>query len=90
MKHAATTFERINISLPKTTVKLIDKFARKGGRSRFIDTAVRRVIAQNSSKRITELLKEQAQKNASEDLKIVQEWFELEQVTMYEKKKAKS
>jgi len=44
-KRAAGAYARLNITLPRATVGLLDRLTTKGNRSRFIDEAIRKRIA---------------------------------------------
>ncbi len=58
--------KRLNIMLPDATLKVLDRLAPKGDRSRFISQAVLR-------------LKQGALAHAQLDLEIAEEWFPVEQ-----------
>lgn len=74
-----SAYERVNITLPKETLKLIDKLSQKGERSRFLNEAVHFYIKKNGQANIRRLLKEGCIKNAQRDLDIAKEWFHLEE-----------
>lgn len=69
---------RLNVTLPEETVRLMDRVAAKGDRSRFIDDAVRYFVKQRRRRDLKARLKEGAQKRAKRDLHIAEEWFLLE------------
>lgn len=71
--------KRINITLPDTTIAVLDRVATKGNRSRFIDCAVRRFVEVEGTANLRARLKEEALANAERDLAIAAEWFPLEQ-----------
>jgi len=71
--------KRINIVLPEETVKVLDRLAPKGNRSRFISKAVMHYVRTHSRENIRERLKEEALANADRDLKMAAEWFPLEE-----------
>lgn len=71
--------KRINIILPDTTVAVLDRVTMKGGRSRFIDRAVRHFVESESRTNLRARLKAEAIANADRDLKIAAEWFPLEE-----------
>lgn len=71
--------QRINITLPQDTIRLIDRVAEKGDRSRFINQAVRRFVDQVGRKNLRRLIKEGAIREAELDLRLAQEWFPLEE-----------
>ena len=71
--------KRINIMLPDQTVKVLDKVAVKGDRSRFISQAVLHYVQTRSKANLRERLKQGALANAKLDLEIAEEWFPVEQ-----------
>ncbi|HEV8524257.1 MAG TPA: ribbon-helix-helix domain-containing protein [Terriglobales bacterium] len=71
--------KRINITLPEDTIRMIDRVARNGGRSRLIDQAVRRYVAEVGRENLRAKLKEGAIRRAERDLEIAGEWLPLEQ-----------
>jgi CopG family transcriptional regulator / antitoxin EndoAI len=71
--------KRINITLPDTTVAVLDLVTTKGNRSRFIDRAVRRLVETEGKANLRARLKEEALANAERDLAMAAEWFPLEQ-----------
>jgi CopG family transcriptional regulator / antitoxin EndoAI len=71
--------QRINVSLPEETLRLLDRVAGKGDRSRFIDQAVRYYIDDKGRKDLKKRLKEGAQRRATRDLQLSEEWFSLEE-----------
>jgi CopG family transcriptional regulator / antitoxin EndoAI len=70
---------RINIVLPETTVKVLDRVAGKGNRSRLIDEAVLHYVRSHSRRHLRQRLKQEALTNAERDLLMVAEWFPLEE-----------
>ena len=75
----ASTYERVNITLPKETLKLIDKLSQKRERSRFLNEAVRFYVEKKGKVNLKRLLKEGYVKSAKRDLEIAREWFHLEE-----------
>ena len=71
--------KRVNIMLPDATVKVLDRVARKGDRSRFISQAVLHFVETQSMANLRERLKRGALANAKLDLQIAEEWFPAEQ-----------
>lgn len=71
--------KRLNIMLPDATVKILDRVAPKGDRSRFISQAVLHYVATQSKANLRERLKQGALANAKLDLEIAEEWFPMEQ-----------
>jgi CopG family transcriptional regulator / antitoxin EndoAI len=73
-KAAARSYERINISLPRSTLTLLDRIASKGNRSRFIDEAIQRFAKSRSRSELRRLLEEDGRVNKERDLAIHVEW----------------
>lgn len=71
--------KRINIVLPDTTVKVLDRVAPKGGRSRFISQAVLHYVETVGKRSLKEQLKAGYEANAARSLEIAAEWFPLEE-----------
>ena len=70
--------KRLNITLPESTVTLLDTLVEKGERSSFIDTAIKTYVEQISQKSLREKLKEGAIIRSNRDLSLSQEWFDVE------------
>lgn len=79
--------KRVNITLPYDTLHLIERVAPRGGRSRFLDDAVRFYVKEAGRARVHALLRESALKRSDRDLGLVEEWFPLEQEIWRENKK---
>jgi CopG family transcriptional regulator/antitoxin EndoAI len=73
-----TTHKRINITLPESTVAMIESVADKGGRSRLIDSAVKLYVKGLKQKSLKQQLKEGALARAERNLQVAQEWSHLE------------
>ena len=71
--------QRINVSLPEETLRLLDRVAGKGDRSRLIDQAVRYYIDQKGRRELKKRLQEGAIRRAARDLQLTEEWFPLEE-----------
>jgi CopG family transcriptional regulator/antitoxin EndoAI len=71
--------KRINIVLPDTTAKVLDRVAPKGNRSHFISQAVLYYVHSMSRQNLRDQLKAGYQANAEENLNIAVEWFPLEE-----------
>ncbi|MGI8741984.1 MAG: hypothetical protein ACR2NN_05340 [Bryobacteraceae bacterium] len=67
--------KRLNIVLPETTVKTIDRLARPGERSRFIDTAVRHYVSHHSTEALRARLEQTAVRDQDIDRQVAKEWF---------------
>lgn len=72
-------YRRVNITLPEATIRLIDRAAEKGDRSRLIDAAVKHFVRQVRRSSLRKLLKEGAVRRAERDLLLAEEWFPLEE-----------
>ena len=70
---------RLNITLPEETVRLIDRVAKRGNRSRLISDAVTRYVKELGRANLRRRLKQGAKRRADRDLAIAEEWFALEE-----------
>jgi metal-responsive CopG/Arc/MetJ family transcriptional regulator len=80
-KAIAKPYERINVTLPRHTLALIDRVVEKGDRSKVIDTAVLEYIRKTSKDNLRKGLKEGALRNAAHDLALADEWFSVDEET---------
>ena len=71
--------KRINVVLPVETIKVLDRVAPKGNRSRLISAAVLHYVQCSAKSNLAKRLKEGALANAQRDLEIAQEWFPLDE-----------
>ena len=71
--------QRINVSLPEETLRLLDRVAGKGDRSRLIDEAVRYYIDEKGRRELRKRLKEGAIRRTPRDLQLREAWFPLEE-----------
>jgi CopG family transcriptional regulator/antitoxin EndoAI len=69
---------RINVTLPEETVRLVERVSAKGGRSRFIDLAIKRYVTEIGRTNLRKKLKEGALRRAPRDRQLAEEWFLLE------------
>jgi len=67
--------QRLNITLPQETIRLIDRATKRRDRSRFIDDAVRFFVKEHRRADLRAILKEGAIKRAKRDLGIAEAWF---------------
>ena len=72
-------YRRINITLPQETVKLLDRVARRGDRSRLINQAVRSYVREVGQARLRQQLKAGYLQTAESDRRVVQDWFLLDE-----------
>jgi CopG family transcriptional regulator/antitoxin EndoAI len=70
---------RINVILPEETVRVLNRIAPKGSRSRVISDAVMHYVSTRSKTNLAEQLKAGALANAKRDMAIAEEWFPLEE-----------
>ena len=70
--------KRVNVTLPEETIRLIDRSASLGNRSRFIAEAVRYFVRTHGRSELRRLLAEGAERRASRDLAIAEEWFDID------------
>jgi CopG family transcriptional regulator/antitoxin EndoAI len=78
---------RINVILPEETVRVLDRVAPKGNRSRLISDAVLHYVSSRGKMNLAEQLKAGALANATRDLAIAEEWFPLEEEAWQRRKK---
>lgn len=71
--------KRINIVLPDDTLRLLDKVAARGNRSRLISEAVRHYLSSKARRNLAARLKQGAMVNAQRDLDIAQQWFSVDE-----------
>lgn len=70
---------RLNITLPEETVRLIDRIAKRGNRSRLIDQALRAFLSGKQRASLLKELEEGARRRAKRDLALSEEWVPLEE-----------
>ncbi|CAN5172567.1 hypothetical protein BH20ACI2_BH20ACI2_10700 [soil metagenome] len=73
------TYKRINITLPESTVAMLETVADNGARSTFIDAAIKKYIHEIRKQDLREQIKVGAIANAERDLEMAREWFDLEE-----------
>ncbi|MBT9169594.1 MAG: hypothetical protein DDT19_02956 [Syntrophomonadaceae bacterium] len=78
MNNQTKTYRRVNITLPSQTLRLIERVAEKGERSRLIDEAIRFYVQKIGKSTLRKQLREGAIKRAKRDLSLAQEWFFVE------------
>ena len=71
--------KRLNITLPEKTLRLLDRVAKKGDRSRVIAEAVERYVDDRTRKRLKERLKQGAIAHAERDRRLAEEWSPLDE-----------
>ncbi len=70
---------RINVTLPESTVAILETVADKGSRSAFIDDAIKTHARNLKKANLREQIKAGSIANAERDLEIAREWFDLEE-----------
>ena len=73
------TYRRLNISLPESTVAMLETVADKGSRSTFIDEAIRTHVTALKKESLREAIKEGSIANADRDLEMANDWYHLEE-----------
>jgi CopG family transcriptional regulator/antitoxin EndoAI len=71
--------KRLNITLPEQTVRLMDRIAGKGQRSRLIDLAVHHYVEQVRRSNLRKRLQEGARARAERDLQLAADWFAVDE-----------
>ncbi len=71
--------KRINIILPEETLRVLDRVAKPGERSRFISEAIQHYVTTTGTAKLREQLKQGATARSKRDLEIAGEYFALEQ-----------
>ena len=73
--------KRLNVVLPIGTIRVLDRVAPKGSRSRLISDAILHYVEDKAKENLAGRLKAASMANASRDLDIAQEWFSLDEET---------
>lgn len=73
--------KRLNIVLPENTVKTIDRVAKAGERSRFIDRAVQHYVSHHSTEALRARLEETAVRDQDIDRQVAEDWFAVDHGT---------
>lgn len=68
---------RLSITLPVRTVRLLERVAKRGNRSRIIAVAIERYVEAVGRKELRRRLKEGAIRRAHRDLGVTEAWFHL-------------
>ena len=74
----AEKYERVNITLPRSSLSLIDRVTRKSNRSAFLDHAVRFYVAEAGRDNLAAHLRAGAEARYERDRAIAEEWFPIE------------
>jgi len=73
-----STYRRVNITLPRATLTLIDRVTQKSNRSAFLDRAVRFYVAEAGRENLKKRLKEGAEARQVRDRNVAEDWFPIE------------
>ena len=73
--------KRINIVLPEITIETIDRMARPGQRSRFINQAVQHYVANRSIEALRKQLERATVRDRGLDREIAAHWFAVDHET---------
>lgn len=68
---------RLNITLPEETIRMLDRVAPRGRRSRLIDEAVTRFIGERGRENLRKQLALGAAARSERDREMAEEWFTL-------------
>ena len=71
-------YERVNITLPRATLSLIDRVTQKSNRSAFLDRAVHFYITETARDNLAKRLRAGAEARYERDRGIAAEWFPIE------------
>jgi CopG family transcriptional regulator/antitoxin EndoAI len=71
--------KRINVVLPEETIRVLDRIAPKGNRSRLISEAVIYYVTGRAKSNIAEQLRQGAMAHAGRDLELAGEWFSIDE-----------
>jgi len=80
MSNSQTTIhKRVNVTLPPDTLRLLDRVAERGGRSNFVDRAVRFYVKEIGQANLKKQLRLGAARHASRSLAVAEEWFPVDE-----------
>jgi CopG family transcriptional regulator / antitoxin EndoAI len=68
-------YKRINITLPESTVRLIERVAGRGDRSRLVDEALKQYLRGATRKSLKKRIKEGSVRRFERDRALAQEWL---------------
>jgi len=72
-------YRRINITLPETALRIVDRVAARGNRSRFIAEAIKHYAAETRRAKLRKRVKAGAIRRAARDRSVMAEWFGIEE-----------
>ena len=73
-----TAYRRINITLPEQALRLVDRVASRGDRSRFIAEAISHYANATRRTELRKRLREGAVRRAARDRALVLDWFDID------------
>ena len=73
--------KRINVILPETTIQTIDRMAKPGQRSRFINRAVEHFVQNRSAEALRGQLERAAIRDQDLDREVAADWFAVDRQT---------
>jgi CopG family transcriptional regulator / antitoxin EndoAI len=68
-------YKRINITLPESTLRLMERVAAKGERSRLVDEALKQYLRGVTRKSLKKRIKEGSLHRFERDRALAEEWF---------------
>jgi CopG family transcriptional regulator/antitoxin EndoAI len=68
-------YKRINITLPESTVRLMERLANKGERSRLVDEALKQYLRGATRKSLKKRINEGALRRFERDRALAEAWF---------------
>jgi CopG family transcriptional regulator / antitoxin EndoAI len=68
-------YKRINITLPESTVRLMERVADRGDRSRLVDEALKQYLRGVTRKSLKKKIKEVSVRRFERDRALAEEWF---------------
>ena len=71
-------YKRINITLPESSVRLMESVAGKGDRSRLVDEALKQYLRWVTRKGLKKRIKEGSVRRFERDRALAKEWFLLD------------
>jgi CopG family transcriptional regulator/antitoxin EndoAI len=68
-------YKRINITLPESTVRLMERVVGKGDRSRLVDEALKQYLRGATRRSLKKRIKEGSLRRFERDRSLAEEWF---------------
>ena len=73
--------KRLNLILPDDTIRMLDRLAANGNRSRLISEAIIFNVTARAAEHLANRMQQGAIANAQRDVAMAQEWFPVEEET---------